>query len=583
MARARVQVLTAMGFGLFVAILVTIFPLYMFQIIDRVLTSRSVPTLTMLIMLAGGAVVMLGLLDALRHLILIRAGAALENRLTAPVGRILLTAAVTNPASALKQAADDMTIVRRFLSGRSMVHLCDLPWVPVFLLLILPFSLWVFLLAVGVAVVMALVAWLPGRVTRKRTATTWSTARQAEIQLDERLRHAPSLTVMGMMPAVLHAWRRQRDTMVRQDTSIETTLSILGAIAGFLRYAGVVLVVGLGAYLYVGNTLSSAALVAVTLLSDRAFAALETVTRRWRDLLDAGSARMRLRELFEASAPERERMPLPAPAGVVAVQQVMVAPPGLDRRPVLKGLSLSLEAGESLGIIGPSGAGKSALARTLVGLWPPMQGTVRLDGNDLRNWDPAQLGAHVGYLAQEIELLDGTVAANIARLGEVAADSVLDAARLAGVHETILRLPNGYDTVIGAGGLALPAGLRQRIGLARALYGSPALVVLDEPNAFLDSEGDQALATTLQALYEAGRTVVVVTQKPALLSSVQTVLVLRDGQIEMMGPRQTVMARFARPAGAAGSGAAQLGGSSGGGAAAAASQDGAPRPPGGSS
>nr|WP_246423608.1 type I secretion system permease/ATPase [Roseospira goensis] len=546
MGALRGQILVAIAFGLFVALLLAVTPLYVFQIFERVLTSRSVPTLVMLMLLAGGAMIVLAVLDWVRQAVLLRAGAALEARLTGPILEMLFDGAARAPVPGLRHATADAETVRRFVGSRAMVHLTDAPWVAVLLGLILLFNLWVFLLATGVALVMVVLALLPRAVTRRRARDGQALAIEAETRLEERLGHAQTIAAMGMGPRVQQAWRAMHDRRVRLDSSTGNSVAVFGAAAAMVHRIGVVGVLALAAWLYTDDLLSSPAVITVALLAERAFAALERLTRAQDAMLRVNGARRRLRELFERGEPARDRMPLPAPRGAVSLQQAMVAPPGA-RLAALKGVSLSLEPGDSLGVIGPSGSGKSVLARTLVGLWAPFQGTVRLDGNDLRNWSPEQLGEHVGYLSQEVDLMEGTVAEVIARLGPVDADAVIDAARRARVHETILRLPNGYDTAIGAGGHILPAGLRQRVALARALYGSPALVVLDEPNAFLDSDGEQALTEALKGLGEAGCTVVLITQKPALLAAVESVLVLRDGQVEMMGPRQAILSRFARP------------------------------------
>ena len=544
-AQLRTQVVISVAFGLFVTLLLAVTPLYVFQILERVVTSRSVPTLVMLGLLASGAVVVLWLLDWIRHLILIRAGTALDRRLGTPLIEVLFDSAARVLQPGMDKALDDLTAWRRFLGGWAMVRLCDLPWVPVLLLFILILHVGLGLLAIGIVVVLGLLAWLPKVMTRRRGPLSQTQAIRTGTHLTERLGHAPTLVAMGMTPVVFQSWRQQRDATINQETSLAHTLSSMAGLTGLAHALGVVLMLGFGAWLVVQNELSEAGLIAVVLLSDRAFGAVSAIGRHWADLIAVDGARRRLRTVFEQAAPPRERMPLPAPRGAVALQQVSVPRPG-HRLPVLKGLSLALDAGGSLGVIGPSGAGKTVLARTLVGLWPPIQGTVRLDGNDLRNWNPEQLGEHIGYLSQEVDLVDGTVAENIARLGPVDADAVIAAARRAGVHQTILRLPEGYDTPVGPDGRALPAGLRQRVGLARALFRDPALVVLDEPNAFQDSEGEQALLKAVTETREAGRTVVLVTQKPALLSVVETVLVLREGQVEMMGPRKDVMSRFAR-------------------------------------
>jgi len=535
------------AFSLFTTLLMLSLPLYVFQIFDRVLTSRSVQTLTMLMLLTGGSMLVLALLDLVRRLILLRANDALDQRLTGPILDILFEASRRGPHPGIGQALADLATLRGALTGRAQRALTDLPWISVFLIAILPFNPWLLLLAAIVTILMTALALLAHPLTVRRAREAQKRGILADSQLEERLRHAPTLAAMGMTPAVTHRWRAEHDARSRNEAKIAQRLAQLCIGTRLLRRLGVMGMWGAAAWLYIDGLASPAAVIAVGLLADRAFGALDALVSGWHDLVAARGARERLKTLFEQSAPPRDPMPLPVPTGAVSLQQIIVVPPG-GRLPVLKAITLDVPAGGSLGIIGPSGAGKSALARTLVGLWPPLQGTARLDGNDLRNWDMDQLGLHVGYLSQDIDLMDGTVAENIARMGPVDADGVVEAARRVGIHETLLRLPNGYDTAIGQNGHVLPAGLRQRVALARAVYGDPRLIVLDEPNSALDAEGEQALLHTLKTVQEEGRTVVMITQKPALIAGLETILVLRDGQIEMMGPRQTILARFTRRA-----------------------------------
>jgi PrtD family type I secretion system ABC transporter len=302
----------------------------------------------------------------------------------------------------------------------------------------------------------------------------------------------------------------------------------------------------LGAYLVLQNQVTAGAMIAASILMGRALSPVTLAVGTWPQLVNARFAYRRLNELLANNPPEAERMPLPPPVGNLAVEQAVVFPPG-SQTPALKGVSLQINAGEMVGIVGPSAAGKSTLARAILGVWPIAQGVVRLDGADIASWDRAALGGFIGYLPQDVELFDGTVAENIARMGEVDASAVVEAAQLAGVHELILKLPQGYDTRLGEGGQTLSGGQRQRIGLARALYKMPPLIVLDEPNSNLDQVGEAALAQAVVSLKQANRTVLLITHRLNILSAVDKIVVLNNGVVERVGPQSEILAAYARP------------------------------------
>lgn len=287
-------------------------------------------------------------------------------------------------------------------------------------------------------------------------------------------------------------------------------------------------------------------MIAASIIMGRALAPVEMAVGNWKGFVNARTAYERLQELLRNNPPDRERMSLPRPEGHLSLQQVVVVPPG-SKQPALRGVTFELEPGQVLGVIGPSAAGKSTLARTLVGVWPAVQGVVRIDGHDIRNWPQDELGPNLGYLPQDVELFDGTVAENIARFREIDSEKILAAAMKAGVHEMIQKLPEGYDTPIGLGGASLSGGQRQRIALARTMYDDPSIVIMDEPNASLDNDGEAALMSAVQTMKAAGQTVIIITHKPSILSIVDKVLVLRNGLVEMIGPRTEVLAKFARP------------------------------------
>jgi PrtD family type I secretion system ABC transporter len=346
---------------------------------------------------------------------------------------------------------------------------------------------------------------------------------------------------------VTRRWARLNDDALREQATVNSVGGTFSGLTKFARQFIQLAMLAAGAFLVVSQDLTAGLMIAATIILGRALAPVETLVAGWRSLAEARAAWRRLRELLQASPPAEPGTELPAPQGRIEVEQVVFRLPGAER-PIIRGVSFGLKPGEALGVIGPSASGKSTLVRLAVGVWKPLGGTVRLDGADVAAWPRERLGPHLGYLPQDVELFGGTVAENIARLGEPDAAEVIRAAQRAHVHELVLRLPNGYDTDIGESGQALSPGQRQRIGLARALYGRPRLVVLDEPNANLDHEGETALLRTLQTLKEEGVTVLIVAHRPSLLRGVDKLLVLREGAVDMFGPRAEIMARLTHAA-----------------------------------
>jgi ATP-binding cassette subfamily C protein EexD len=361
------------------------------------------------------------------------------------------------------------------------------------------------------------------------------------------LRNAEALEAMGMLGPIQQRWLERHKGVLSLQALASDRAGLLTATSKILRMLLQSLVLGLGAYLAIEHVTTPGVMIAAMILSGRALAPIDQLIGTWRQFVSARTAYGRLRELLKTVPVRPRRMSLPPPRGDLLVEQTVATPPGAGA-PVLKGISFAAAAGESVGIIGPSAAGKSTLARVVLGVWSLQAGKVRIDGADVSQWNRDELGPHVGYLPQDIELFDGTVSENIARFGTVDADKVVEAARKAGVHEMILRLPKGYDTPIGEGGAVLSGGQRQRVGLARALYGDPVLVVLDEPNSNLDDQGELALLQAMAALKAAGQTLLIISHRPNVLSGVDKILVLREGQVQTFGPRDQVLAQFARPA-----------------------------------
>jgi PrtD family type I secretion system ABC transporter len=354
-----------------------------------------------------------------------------------------------------------------------------------------------------------------------------------------------------MLPAVTRRWARMNDGVLREQMEASALGGTFSGLTKFSRQLIQMAMLGAGAWLVIAQDVTPGVMMAATIILGRALAPVETLVASWRNLVEAKSAWRRLDQLLESTPPAQPGTKLPAPAGELVLERVAYSFRGSDR-PIIRGVSLRLAPGEALGMVGPSASGKSTLARLMVGVWRPVSGAVRLDGADVSTWPREQLGPHVGYLPQDVELFAGTVAENIARLGEPDASEVIRAAQRAHVHELILRLPKGYDSEIGDAGQSLSPGQRQRIALARALYGSPRLVVLDEPNANLDNDGDEALIRTLRVLREEGATVVIIAHRPSLIAGVDKILVLREGAAELFGPRAEVMARITRAAPARG-------------------------------
>jgi PrtD family type I secretion system ABC transporter len=517
-------------------------PIYMLQIYDRVLPSRSETTLVMLSLLVAGLLLTIGLLEWVRTQILVRAGARIDQMLN----RRILTAVFHINSGGSANAVRDFDAIREFFTGSGFLAFLDAPWAPIFIGVCFVMNPWLGVLALGGSILLLGLAVLNEVMTRKPLAEAGQENVAANSFVDSSLRSSEAVHAMGMMPGIIDRWLEKRDRVLALQAVASDRAGLLMSATKFIRMLLQSAILGLGAYLAIQNVISPGAMIAASIIMGRALAPVEMAVGQWRQFINARTAYARLKNLLAAAPEAAEPMRLPTPLGALEADRILAAPPG-SRLPVLKGVSFSLAPGEALGVIGPSAAGKSTLARVLVGVWPIGGGTVRVDGNDLRNWSREQLGPHIGYLPQDVALFDGTVAENIARFGPIDPEAVVAAAQHAGVHDIVLRLPGGYETRIGAGGSVLSGGQRQRIGLARALYGDPALIVLDEPNSNLDSSGEQALLEAMAHLRERGATVIVITHRMNVLAAVTKVLVLKDGVVENFGPRDSVLASVMRP------------------------------------
>ena len=521
-------------FSFFTNLLLLAPAIYMLQVFDRVLTSRHEETLVLLTLITVGALMGMMLLEVVRSRILAGAALAMDRRLGPLVLDRLLEGALRPGAEQSLHGMKDVATLRAFLTGPGIQALFDSPWLPIFIVIIFLFHPLMGAVALAGAILIFLLALANERLTRGPLEQQQTEGRRAGRFVDLSLRNAEVVGALGMKAGVTATWERlNREALRRQLVAAQWSARIT-SLSRFTRQMIQVVMLGAGAWLVIDLHVSPGVMIAATILLGRALAPVELLIQGWRTMVEARSAMRRLSML----ATEPDAMPstaLPAPAGQLHSERVVFGFKG-NERPVLKGVTFDLEPGESLAILGPSASGKSTLARLLIGVWRPLSGVVRLDGADVAAWSRAELGPHVGYLPQDVELFAGTVSDNIARLERGADEAVVEAAIRANAHDMILRLPQGYDTQIGEGGSALSGGQRQRIALARALYGAPKLVILDEPNASLDAEGEASLGKTLEGLKERGATVVVITHRPGIVSTMDKVLVLRDGAVDYFGP-----------------------------------------------
>jgi PrtD family type I secretion system ABC transporter len=524
-------------------------PLYMLQVYDRVLSSRSVPTLVALSLFLVGAYAFQGALDLIRSRLVVRAAAALDRRLALAVhGAVIRLAIASRQAGETPQPVRDLDQIRTFLTSAGPIAIVDLPWVPVFLTICFLIHPWLGLAATVGGVVLFAMTLLTERASRTPARVAAQDAGRRSIMMEAQRRSGETIIAMGMAGALAQRWAGVNNRYIAATGRLSDIAGSLGSVSKVLRLLLQSVILGLGAYLVLRQELSAGAMVAASIMMGRALAPIETAIANWRAFVAARQSITRLSEALTRAAPRRAATALPKPARSLEVEQVIVTAPG-GTTPIVTGARFALKAGEALGIIGPSGAGKTSLVRTLVGIWRPAKGSVRLDGAALEQWDAEALGRHIGFISQTVELFDGTVAENIARMS-VAPDSnaVLRAARAAGAHDMILRLPSGYDTPIGEGGEALSGGQRQRIALARALYGDPFLVVLDEPNSNLDSEGEAALLQAITSAKARGAIVVLIAHRPFVLSVCDHILVLANGTQVEFGARNEMMRKIrARP------------------------------------
>jgi len=522
---------------------------YMLQIYDRALTGGSVPTLVALSVLAVGLYLFQGVFDVIRSQVLVRVGARLDQRLAPLAHRV----AVDMPRFGFSSAESlergrDVDTVRGFLGSQGPIALFDLPWIPVYLVFVYLLHPLLGALTLGGAVLLTAITIVTELMTRRLSVATQKAMVVRNAIADSNARNADILKAMGFAGRAVERFNEANSEHLALQTRTNDISGTFGALSRVLRMLLQSAVLGLGAYLTIIGDLSAGAIIAASVASARALAPIDLAIGNWKGFVAARQAFQRLRETVTALAKAKEPMPLPPPRESLKVEKITVAAPATGRV-LLTEVGFELVAGDGLGIIGPSAGGKTTLARALTGVWPALRGHIRLDNAELSQWDDETLGQHIGYLPQEVSLLDATVEENIARFAQDPDPrAIVAAATAAGIHEMIVRLPDGYRTQIGPQGMALSAGQRQRIGLARALYGHPFLVVMDEPNSNLDSEGEAALTAAIHGIRARGGIAVVIAHRPSALAAVDLVAVVNNGRLSAFGPKDEIIATAAATA-----------------------------------
>ena len=532
-------------------LLILAIPIYLFQISDRVLTSRSVDTLIMLTIVIAGAVILQAVFDAVRRFILMRTAVEVAARLGAPILSAAAHASLHGTGREY-QTLGDLQQVRGFITSGTLISFLDIPFAPLFILAIFLVHPHLGSIVIITSLLLLVIALINQRATSKPFAEANVAQSKANMHLESMSRNSQIINALAMIPEAVSIWGRDTAKSLTAQVRAQDRNIVSAASSRAVRLLTQIAMLGWGAYLAIDGQITGGMVIAASIIAGRALAPIEGSIEGWNSFLLSRAAYNRITALLRNSKLQFERLRLPMPEGRLDVERLLYVPSG-TKQVVLNGIGFSLNPGESLAIIGNSGAGKTTLGKMLVGSILPTSGNVRLDLMDLRNWDPRQFGENIGYLPQDVQLFPGTIKENIGRMREDATDQqVHEAATLADVHEMIARLPHGYETMVAADGAPLSGGQKQRIALARAFFGNPRLVVLDEPNSNLDVAGDKALARAMQHAKNHRITVVVITQKPALLQSVDKVMLLADGAVSLFGTREAVMKKLnGKPAGPA--------------------------------
>ncbi|MFD2738695.1 type I secretion system permease/ATPase [Sulfitobacter aestuarii] len=525
-------------------ILILAIPVYLFQISDRVLTSRSVDTLIMLTVVIVGAVILQAIFDAVRRFVLMRTAVEVAVRLGAPI-LSAASAASLHGTGREYQTLGDLQQVRGFLVSGTLISFLDVPFAPLFILAIFLVHPHLGSIVIGTSLALLVIALINQKITSKPFAEANTAQSKANMHLDSMARNSQIINALAMIPEAVRIWGKDTSASLTAQVRAQDRNIVTSAVSRAVRLLTQIAMLGWGAYLAIDGQITGGMVIAASIIAGRALAPIEGAIEGWNAFSMSRSSYARITGLLTASRLQFEKLNLPKPEGRLDVERLLYVPAG-TKQVVLNGISFSLNPGEALAVIGNSGAGKTTLGKMLVGSILPTSGNVRLDVMDLRNWDPRQFGENIGYLPQDVQLFPGTIKDNIGRMRSDATDEqVFRAAMLADVHEMIANLPHGYETIVAADGAPLSGGQKQRIALARAFFGDPRFVVLDEPNSNLDSNGDKALARAVDHARKSGITTVVITQKPSLLSSVDKIMLLADGNIQLFGERTAVLEKLA--------------------------------------
>ncbi|WP_262966376.1 type I secretion system permease/ATPase [Methylobacter psychrophilus] len=536
--------ISAAGFSMVINLLQLVPTIYMLQLYDRVVPTGNRSTLLMLTLIVIVLFLTMGALEWVRSQILVRVSSRLETLLNERLFQVAYKQSLyTGGQRASSQPLDDLTSLRQFMTGNGLFAFFDVPWMPVYIAVMFIFHPLYGWAAVGTSIILVIVAIIQEKSTSKLLGEANNLAMTGRGLVNKNLRNAEVIESMGMLRNIQLRWLEGTRQVLVLQARASSRAGLISGISKVIRLSSQSLILGLGAYLVIENEITPGLMIGGSILLGRALAPIDMMIGTWKGFITARGQYHRLNELLLQIPAETEKMTLPAPEGNFQIEAAVVIPPGA-KTPVLKGITLAIAKGDVIGVIGPSGAGKSTFARALLGIWPTANGKIRLDGADVFAWSRDELGPYIGYLPQDIELFEGTISENIARFGDIDPEKVITAAKMADVHELILRLPEGYDTLIGASGGNLSGGQRQRIGLARALYGDPVVVVLDEPNSNLDEQGEFALGNAIQRLKHKRATVIVITHRNNVLANVDKLLILNDGLVSIYGPKDEVMAHF---------------------------------------
>jgi len=539
----RAHRIALLGIALFSGVINLLYlapSIYMLQVYDRVLASRSEFTLIVLTVLTVGLFGLMAFLENVRSAVLIRVGNALDEMLSKRVFTAAFERNLRLGSGNASQAMTDLTQLRQFATSNGLFAFLDAPWFPIYIVVIYFFHPWLgtfSLLAAAILIVMTVVS---DRSSKTPLAESNQAAMASNQYVNSNLRNAEVIEAMGMLPNLMQRWYKLQSKMLERQSFASDRAGTTVAVTKMLRLTLQSGILGLGAYLVLKGQATGGIMIAASILMGRALAPVELLIGSWKGFVSARASYQRLVELLGEHPVREQGMPLPRPKGVLVAENVYVTPPRAQAA-VLKGLNFAFGPAEVIGVIGPSASGKSTLARTMVGVWPAQVGKVRLDGVDIYQWNKFEVGPAVGYLPQDVELFDGTIAENICRFGEVDSEKIIAAAQACGLHDMILHFPIGYDTRIGESGGVLSGGQRQRIALARAIYDTPSFIVLDEPNSNLDDLGEIALVNAVLEMKRRGSTVVLITHRTSVLRAVDKLMLLRDGQMQMFGPRDDVL------------------------------------------